>query len=263
MNISRYPLAVWAFLEAVSKEQAVCGVRLRDLLTEHYPGNGAASDSGHSLLAELHQTGALGPVHRHPSVLETAPDRDSELWRSAMAFQTLQYGRKPGAALAMKGDEIPAGSHELYTWAPGPAFPHAELRERHKAGSRGWYAWAKAWTSEERDAQGFRLRTCFGGGKAGRKVHAAWVHEDGLGYCDVCSGSAPMRDDGRTIKHLCVDLHDRIDPAARPLALEALCATLADPKDAERVLDEALTAGWALDEVAARPGDVAREISSV
>ena len=213
MTTTRYPLAAWAFLAAVQREQAVCGVRLRDLLLEHYPGNGAASDSGHSLLAELHQAGALGPVHHHPSVLASAPGRDAELWRSAMAFKGLHYGSKPGKALAMKGDEIPAGAHELYTWAPGSAFPHAELRKRLEAESRGWDAWAKAWTSEERDAQGFRLHTCYGGGPAGRRVHKAHVGEDGLGYCDVCSGSAPMRDDGRVIRHLCADLHDRVDPA--------------------------------------------------
>lgn len=119
-----YRQAINAFLVLVAHEGCAHGSRIRDLLIEHYPGNGAASDSGQTLLRDLHEGDVLVPSHFAPTF-------------SQQTFFGLQYGSpaKVRAAGARKLDEhgvpvgpIPGGFHEAYVWAPGRAFPWAEVR---------------------------------------------------------------------------------------------------------------------------------------
>lgn len=189
LNLISYPEAVDAFLLAVHHEQAVYGGRLRDYLIERYPGNGSASTSGHGILARLHEARVLSPVHRTPGVLAHAPENDKALYRSAMAFQTLQY-RDPVSALAMKGDAVPYGAHEFYTWARGSAFPKVPRRADPVVEMRDGRRWV--W--------------CFGSGRRVREI------EDcrGEAYCPICyQERIDVAEGGRLARHRCPDPDDR------------------------------------------------------
>ncbi len=178
-----YPKAVDAFLLAIHCEQAVYGGRLRDLLIEHYPGNGCASGAGHEILKRLREARVLTPVHRLPSVLAHAPENDKALYRSAMAFQTLQYAN-PVKSLAMKGDTIPAGAHEFYTWARGLAFPKFPRRTEPEFVMRDGerWVWCPHYNSRAREIEDCR----------------------GEAYCYVCEQTrVPVMDGGRLARHRC------------------------------------------------------------
>lgn len=96
-----------------------------------------------------------------------------------------------------------------FGWSPGPAFrappwtepprwpPPSPLEES--------LAELAALPRGTRDADGFLLVPCPGGGPLGREIHPASVR-DGKGFCDVCSQRVNMREDGRVVRHLCADL---------------------------------------------------------
>lgn len=168
-------------------------------------GYARGADLAQYLASDRARTGAQMGVQR----FEGGPEADRLLraWEARGLIVRGKVALSPEQHVNSAGGKIDYPAN--YAWAPGPSFrappwtepprwpPPSPLEES--------LAELAALPRGTRDADGFLLVPCPGGGPLGQKIHPASVR-DGKGFCDVCSQHVTMREDGRVIRHLCADL---------------------------------------------------------